>query len=313
MSTNSSSPTDRVRAPMTAQDHLRRGEDGEAHTALEALHARGAHFVVAAADKRPLLKAWNRTRPDFSKVERHVKDDGLVGVIPASLKCFVVDIDQGGANGVEAVRGSLGEPVAVIKTQRPGGFHAWYRAADSEIRNRKWDLGDASGDIRGSRGFVILWDAATLAHGLAQHFDDAQAADPGRLPRPTTHGKHGPQAVRTAPNGTRNDMLNLKVFKAAKNGTLDRDAFRDAAIEAGLLPGGVEATLASAAAAGADAAKPRLPRNADGLAAALTGLSIAWRFNVRSRHHEFLETADDCARRTTGPRRAYRRRSRTDT
>ena len=278
---------------MTAQERLRRCEDVEAHTALEALHVRGAHFVIATADKQPISRKWQKTRPDFSDVERHAEDGSLIGVIPASLRCFVIDIDQGGANGVEAVRGILGDPIAVIKTQRPGGFHAWYRAADSEIRNRQWGLGGAGGDIRGSRGFVILWDAAKLADGLAQHFDDAQPADPGLLPRPTTHGKRGPEAIRTAAIGARNATLNLEAFKAAKDGTLDPDAFRDAAIEAGLPPGEVEATLASAAAAGAAAAKRQLPRNADGLAAALTGLGIAWRFNVRSRHHEFRETADD--------------------
>ena len=231
---------------MTDQDRLRRREEGEARTALEALHARGAHFVLATANKQPLSGAWQKRRPDLSYVERHVKDGGLVGVVPASLGCFVVDIDQGGENGLEAVRGVLGEPVAVIATQRPGGFHAWYRADAGKIGNRKWGLGDAGGDIRGSRGFVILWDAVTLADGLAQHFDDAQAADPGRLPRPMTHGKRGPAAVRAAPIGTRNDTLNIEAFKAAKDGTLDRDAFRDAAIETGLPRGEIDATLESA-------------------------------------------------------------------
>ena len=263
------------------------------HTALQALRDSGAHFVIATADKQPISRKWQKTRPDFSDVERHAEDGSLIGVIPASLQCFVVDIDEGGENGVEAVRGILGEPVAVIATQRLGGFHAWYRAAAGDIRNRKWSLGDAGGDIRGSRGFVILWDPATLADGLAQHFNDAQPADPGRLPRPTTNGKRGPEAVRTAPIGTRNDTLNREAYKAAIDGTLDWDAFRDAAIEAGLPPGKVEATLASAAAAGAAAAKRQLPRNAVGLAAALAGLGIAWRFNVRSMRHEFREAADD--------------------
>ena len=285
-------PNCRIRAPMTNQDRLRRWADVGAHTALEALHVRGAHFVLAAADKRPLWQAWQTTQPNFPDVERHAKGGGLVGVIPASLQCFVVDIDQGGESGVEAVRSILGKPVAVIATQRPGGFHAWYRAAAGDIGNRKWGLGDAGGDIRGSRGFVVLWDAATLADALGQHFDDAQLVDPGRLPRPTTHGKHGPDTIRTTPVGTRNATLNLEAFKAAKDGTLDRDAFSDAALNAGLPADEVDTTLASAAAAGAAAAKRQLPRNADGLATALTELGIAWRFNVRSRHHEFRDTAD---------------------
>ena len=178
---------------------------------------RAAHISSSPRPTSALSRqAWQTTRPNFPDVERHAKDGGPVGVVPASLQCFVVDIDQGGENGIEAVRGILGKPVAVIATQRPGGFHAWYRAAAGEIGNRKWGLGDAGGDIRGSRGFVILWDPATLADGLAQHFDDAQPADPGRLPRPTTQGRRGSEAVRTAPIGTRNDTLNREAFKAAK-------------------------------------------------------------------------------------------------
>ena len=277
--------------PMTVQDRLSRREAVETHTALEKLRARGAHFVLVGPDKRPLSKAWQKTRPDFSNVEGHAEGGGLVGVIPASLKCFVVDIDEGGENGVEAVRGVLGEPVGVIATQRPGGFHAWYRAPADKIGNRKWKLDGAAGDIRGSAGYAILWDPAKLANGLARHFDDAQPADPGKLPRPTTHGARGPAAVSSAPVGERNTTLNRETFRAAKDGTLDRDVFRDAALDAGLSAGEVETTLASAA-AGAATAKPQLPRNATGLALALTGLGIAWRFNVRAMRHEFRENAD---------------------
>ena len=230
------------------------------HTALRALRDSGAHFVIATADKQPISRKWQKTRPDFSDVERRAEDGSLIGVIPASLRCFVVDIDKGGENGVEAVRRVLGKPVAVIATQRPGGFHVWYRAAAGDIGNRKWGLGDASGDIRGSRGFVILWDVAKLAHGLAQHFDHARAADPAELPKPATNGKHGPEAVRTAPVGTRNNTLYREEVKAAKDGTFDRDDFRKAALDAGLPIAGIEATLNSAvrAAEGVNGAKPEM-------------------------------------------------------
>ena len=129
--------------------------------------ARDAHFVFVRPDKRPLSKGWHKTGPDFSNVEGHAEGGGLIGLIPASLRCFVVDINEGGENGVAAVRGVLGEPVVVIATQRPGGFHVWYRAAAGEIGNRKWELDGPVGYIRGSNGFVILWDPATLAERLS--------------------------------------------------------------------------------------------------------------------------------------------------
>ena len=210
--------------------------------------------------------------PDFSDVERHAKGGALVGVIPASLGCFVVDIDEGGENGVAVVRGVLGDPVTVIASKKPGGFHAWYRTAADKIGNCKWKLDGAAGDIRGSRGSVILWDPATLVDGLARHFHDAQPTDPGKLPRPTTHGSRGPAAVRAAPVGARNDTLNSEAYKAAKDGSLDREALRDAATEVGLPPSEIEATLGSAAGA-ADVANGIK----SGIHRVAANLAVAWR------------------------------------
>ena len=256
---------------MTDQALFRLHADAEVHTALKTLHARGAHFVIAGPNKRPLSTGWQKTRPDFSDVERHAEGGGLVGVIPASLGCFVVDIDEGGENGVKAVRGVLGDPVTVIATQRPGGFHAWYRAPAGKVGNRKWRLDGAAGDIRGSAGYAILWDVRTVAIGLAQHFDDAQPADPSKLPKPTTNGAGGPAAVRAALLGERNDTLNLEAFKAAKDGTLEWEAFRDAGLGAGLPLAEIEATLKSATGAAqvADGGPPEMLAVAAKLANAL--------------------------------------------
>ena len=85
---------------MTDQIRLCRRKDVETHTAFEALSARGAHFVLVRPNKRPLSEGWQETGSDLSDVERHAEGGGLVGVIPASLGCFVVDIDEGGENGV---------------------------------------------------------------------------------------------------------------------------------------------------------------------------------------------------------------------
>ena len=115
-------------------------------SALGALHTRGAHFVLCRGDKRPLAVGWQKKRPGFAVVEEHAEAGGLVGVIPASLGCVVVDVDEGGAAGVEALRGVLGEPVATVGT-RSGGFHLWYPAPAGEIGNRKWGLSNAAGDM----------------------------------------------------------------------------------------------------------------------------------------------------------------------
>ena len=210
--------------------------------ALEALRERDAHFVLCRVDKRPLSREWQKKQPGFEAVKRHAAAGGLVGLVPASLGCVVVDVDEGGAAGVEALRGVLGEPIVAIRT-RSGGFHLWYPAPAGEIGNRKWGLPNAAGDIRGSRGFVVCWDPAEIVAGLSLN----REVDPPNLallPKPTANG-HGPQAVRAASVGARNDTLNREAFLAAKRGALAEGAFRDAAADAGLPPGEVEATLST--------------------------------------------------------------------
>ena len=171
--------------------------------------------------------------------------------------------------------------------------HAWYRAPADTVGNRRWQLSGAAGDIRGTNGYVVLWDAPQLADGLARGFDAAQPADPTQLPRPTSTRQGGPAAVRHAPVGARNETLNHEVFQDAMRGVVDPAAYRDAGHAAGLPGDEVERTLASAIQAGVGAAKPSLPKTRDGLKAALAGLGIAYRYNLRAERPELREGAGD--------------------
>ena len=187
----------------------------EALAAHEALHEHGAHFVLATADKRPIAREWQKMRPE------------LAAVTASGRRC--------GTSGVEALQEALGAPITVIATRREDGYHVWHRAPDGTVGNQKWQLNGAAGDIRGSAGFVVLWDAPKLADALARYFEDAAPADPNKVPR-WTNGTRGPEAVRNAPVGTRNDTL----FREATR------VLRAAARDAGLPAWEVEATLASA-------------------------------------------------------------------
>ena len=166
-------------------------------SALEALHGRGAHFVLCHGDKRPLSREWQKKRPGCSEVKAHAEAGGLVGVIPASLGCVVVDVDEGGQGGVDAVVGACGVPLTVTGT-RSGGHHVWYRSEGGEVGNRKWvlDAPSCGGDIRGSNGFVVLWDPAAVVDGIAANFAAAPARNLDAIPRPTANGDRGPEAVR---------------------------------------------------------------------------------------------------------------------
>ena len=109
--------------------------------ALGALHRRGAHFVLCRCRQVPCSRRkWQKKRPGFEAVKRHAAAGGLVGLVPASLGCVVVDVDEGGAAGVEALRGVLGEPIVAIRDTERTAYHVWYRAESGEVRNRKWAL-----------------------------------------------------------------------------------------------------------------------------------------------------------------------------
>ena len=249
-----------------------------ARAPLQALARRGAHFVLAGQDKKATSKGWQKNPPPLKAVTAHAAAGGLVGVIPWLLGCVCIDVDDGGTDGFEAVKNLLGDPITSIATQREGGFHLWYRAGTPEA-NRKWRIGKAAGDIRGGRGYAILWDPAKLAGGLAECWDDVDSADLSRLPRPPRKAP-GPEAVRAAPEGCRNDTLNREAFKAASRGDYDEAAFRRAARDAGLSSPEIDATLASARTAGT--MTPNFPeKNANALERAMAVLGVSLRYNTR--------------------------------
>ena len=95
------------------------------------------------------------------------------------------------------------------------------------VGNRKWELpGVGSGEIFGSRGQVVLWNPPVLAEALEKHFDLAEPVSVKEVPpRPTKKTKQnarptpddqgvvgapprGVEAVRTAVEGERNNVLN---------------------------------------------------------------------------------------------------------
>ena len=254
--------------------------------ALTALAEEGAHFVLCGADKRPKAKAWHKTPASLDAALRH---DGLVGVVPASLGCIVVDVDEGGAAAADAVISQLGLPLAKVPTQRAGGFHIWYRSRDAhEIGNRAW----RHGDIRGAKGQAILWAPDLVAEGLARKAPvaDLMAIDLDRLP----------PKRRDATEGERNNALNRGVFLATRNGApIERHVA--AAREAGLPEREIAATVNSAVSAGTRKGARTLVTNArtpHGLAFCLDHLGIGLRLNTRAKRYEYRidgawQVADD--------------------
>ena len=226
--------------------------------ALERLAQAGAHLVLCTESKRPIVSCWQKVPADLEAALDH---DGLVGVIPTSLGLVVVDVDRslpGPARhawshpdipkiGAQAARCALGEPLASIQT-RSGGWHLVYRSEHGrQVGNAKWRYGD----IRGSRGFIVLWEPITFAAAV-DACDSAATVNVVGLPKRWPSG-YGPALVALTPEGGRSDALNEQAFLDSKNGRWSEDveaAYRLAGFACGLTAKEVDDTLASAHRAG---------------------------------------------------------------
>ena len=118
--------------------------------ALARLDQAGAHFVLTAADKRPLWRRWNRYRPALAVAAAYAESDGLIGLIPWSIQETAFDVD-----GEPDPGDRLPSDPRVIVPSRSGA-HAYYDDTEPR-RNARVELPNGlSGDVRGARGFLVL-------------------------------------------------------------------------------------------------------------------------------------------------------------
>ena len=143
--------------------------------AYRTLYDRGARFVLCRADKRPLWRRWQKRRPDLATVQLHVKGGDPVGLVPFSIKSTGLDVDRGDPSQLF----SLYPPVVAIPSKRRGGLHGYY--GDGQGRaNGRFELHGCAGEIRGSRGYLVLHGNAALELAGAD-FDVAEGL-PGWFP-----------------------------------------------------------------------------------------------------------------------------------
>ena len=141
--------------------------------ALTYLHQHGAHFVLCR-DKRPLSGfPWRDHTPDLDCVLAH---RGNVGIIPFSVGTSALDVDKGEPQQLSL----LHPPLVILRSQRPGGEHFYYR--DNTPRaNQQWSAYGCAGEVRSAKGYLILHHDAPvlLAHALAN--DKAECLFPAGL------------------------------------------------------------------------------------------------------------------------------------
>ena len=142
------------------------GLDPETIRVWRFLDAQGLHFVLVNRAKIPLYRRWQLPweRPSLDKVLRHLAGGGLVGHVPAAVGCVVLDVDESDDGGSAFM--DAHPPYWDVPSRRSEGLHLYY-TTPVQYSNKRWRLGSTGGDVRGSRGFVVIWDAGALADMLA--------------------------------------------------------------------------------------------------------------------------------------------------
>ena len=112
---------------------------------------------------------------------------GAVGVVPALLGAFVVDVDTDAdsedyAAASAAVAEFLGRvphpPVFRNPTGKPGREHLWFRALPEEIEQGAWRYGE----VRHNRGYLVVWDPEGLRAAVeSERWDATQPVSPAAL------------------------------------------------------------------------------------------------------------------------------------
>ena len=185
------------------------------NTAIKDLHAAGAHLVICHPQmKRPIWPLrggldGKTTYPlDHAKEgeivsagyqwQQHpaplptAKDAQLFGLKPSSLGFVVVDVDvdketsedrraEEAANKADAITESVGPPIIEVTTPSLG-IHMFYRCAEP-VANRVWTMkgGRKGGELRGSNGFVCLYDPDAVSVAL-ENIEDYDPVDLSKWP-----------------------------------------------------------------------------------------------------------------------------------
>ena len=241
----------------------------------------GAHFVRCQhGTKRPIGKSWQKHAPNARALARGIREGEVIGIVPASLGCAVLDLDVPKRDGKpvgtwdarvaladdRAARALavLGDPEPLLACRTPsGGLHLWLRCERAE-GNRQWGLPDDRthmGEIRGRKGQVIGWGdtyVRLLAALRAQRGTSVASLD--ALPKPR-HARlqkkidEAIAAITAAPETTRHNTLLEIADDLAARRQLDaalEQRLHEAALAAGLGVDEVTRTIADAKAWGAD-------------------------------------------------------------
>ena len=110
---------------------------------------------------------WKNHYPGREEVVAHLKSGKKVGIVPASVNLFVIDVDEGDWQGVGRYFDSIDIPyVRAESSTTEGNCHILVRAELEPVGNKSWAAFDASGDIRHANGYAIVHDMDALQEAM---------------------------------------------------------------------------------------------------------------------------------------------------
>ena len=123
-----------------------------------ALEAAGGHLVLTRsrepgeAPKVPLWRLWQERPATAEVAEAHLfGPDAGVGIIPASIRSVVADLDAGDRRELWA---EVGLPYEWLQTRR--GSHSFYDQLLDPVTRRRFEVGGCTGEIIGDRAYVLF-------------------------------------------------------------------------------------------------------------------------------------------------------------
>ena len=144
----------------------------------------GWRVFPVGADKRPLVRDWpNAATADEARIREWWSRWPEAGIGVATGRAsgvYVVDIDPGhdGLASWERLEARHGDVISMVSRTGGGGWHLFFRAPATELRNTAGRLG-AGIDTRGEGGYVVL---PPSPHPSGERYAWSQWRRPQHLP-----------------------------------------------------------------------------------------------------------------------------------
>ena len=186
---------------------------------------------------------WKKLNFGLGSALKHLArgDSYRLGLRPSTLDLCVVDVDIDPAIlPVEKVTELLGPPLAAINSSSKEKWHLYYRKPKGLVGDLRWadpTTRKKAGDIRCSKGYIVLWDPAAVAEILPL-IESSERVDLSPLP---IYKKHL-ETMATADPGDRSNTQNSETFQHPE----DADELAELAQSRGQTASEVEATKRSA-------------------------------------------------------------------